>query len=190
MQLLNLWALNIFITALLISGGIALFAAWLVWRHTRDRPLFLHVLTASAAFSLLGFVVGQLTGVSREAAVGTVVPAALTLVGGAAAFLMEIRGVGKRLAVSGLLLCFTSALLAGSLFGLRLRIEYLTEIEQPERLRQRDLALEFAKRSVEVQRLENYLEILMLQRDLSAQKEIDLSRFEHAYEKKSRDKGQ
>jgi hypothetical protein len=185
-QLFSLWALNVVTTALVASGVIA-FIATLVARRLAVQPQpFGYVFLALAAFTLLGFVVGYLTGSSREAAVGTVVPAVLTLIGGAAAYIVDTKGVQARAAVPGILVCFTIALLLGSMVGLRLRVEYLDEVEQPDRLRQRDLALEFNKRAIEIQRLENYIDVLKLQRDFAKAEKLDLSKFEHSYEKKNR----
>jgi hypothetical protein len=188
MQLLSFWAANVLLSALLTSSILALLGALLVRRFTPPpHPVLLRVFLTLIAFSLLGFVVGDLTGVSREAAVGTVIPAVLTLIGGAAAYVVGSKGVKAQIIVSAMLTCFTLALLIGSIFGLRLRIEYLAEIEQPDRLRQRDLALEHNKRAVEIKRLENYIDVLKIQRDLAEAEKLNLSKFNNSYEAKMKD---
>jgi hypothetical protein len=50
------------------------------------------------------------------------------------------------------------------------------------RLRQIELALESNRFSLEIERLENYVEILKLRRDFSTKEGLDLSRFETVYE--------
>ena len=156
-------------------------AAWLRRRPREDRHLWF-VFLAILAFSMLGFVTGEVMGVSRESAVGTVVPAVLTLLGGVAVYLVGSKGAEAQANVSAMVLCFAVALLIGSLFGARVRVEYDYAATDPERLRIRDLALEQNKFAVEVQRLEHYIEILKLKRDFAAEEKLDLSRFDSTFE--------
>jgi hypothetical protein len=182
MQLFNSWALNIIVTALIASGVIASASTLSVCAfRVRGRQLMLFFVSVFA-FSLLGFVTGETMADSRQSAVGTVIPAALTLLGGIAAFVVGSKGARAQVTVSMMVLCFAFALLVGSIFGTRLRIEFDSSADDPMRLRLRDLALEQNALAVEVQRLEDYIEVLKLRRDFSEQEKLDLSRFESTYE--------
>jgi hypothetical protein len=184
MQLLHTSALNVFLTALVVSAGISLIMTGAACLHgSRGKHLWF-VFLAIFAFSALGFVTGHVMGISREPAVGTVVPAVLTLLGGVAVYLVGLKGAEAQANVSAMVLCFAVALLVGSLFGSRMRIEYDYEAANPDRLRTRDLALEENKFALEVQRLEHYIEILKLKRDFAAEEKLDLSRFDSAFETK------
>lgn len=183
MELLSWWAADVILTALIVSVTIALLGAAAFSWATRRRPLFGRMVAILLAFALLGFVVGQLMGESRDSAVGTVVPSVLTLIGGAAAYVVGAKGLRAQLTVASTLLCFTLSLLIGAIYGVRLRVDFLAAIEEPNRLRLRDLALENNKRAVEIQRLEFYADVLKFQRDLANEEGVDLSRFESSYEK-------
>lgn len=75
-----------------------------------------------AAFLLLGLVAGYLTGLSRESAVGAVVPAVLSLMGAVAAVLIgktdNPRSSGR---VSALMLLLSLGLLVGTTWGSAMR---------------------------------------------------------------------
>jgi ABC-type multidrug transport system fused ATPase/permease subunit len=183
-QLLNVAILNVLVTALLVSVGISSLATGAAWLLRSGRRRLSFVFLAISAFSILGFVTGEVMGISRESAVGTVVPAVLTLLGGVAVYLVGSKGAEAQANVSAMVLCFAVALLIGSLFGARLRVEYDYEMADPERLRISDLALEQNKMALEVQRLEDYIEILKLKRDFAAEEKLDLSRFDSMFENK------
>jgi hypothetical protein len=187
-QLLNLFTLNVLLTALFASSSVALLTTIVISRRRSVRQSFGQLFLALLAFSLLGFVIGEFVGDSREAVVGTVIPAVLTLIGGVAVYVIGSKGVRAQVAVAAVLFCFTFLLLVGSLFGVRVRIEYQSELEQPNRIRLRDLGLEQNKLAVEVQRLENYIEFLKLKRLFSDAEKLDISQFDSAYEKKRSDK--
>ena len=72
------------------------------------------------AFSMLGIVTGFLTGLSRTAAVGYVLPSVLSLVGGLAIFLID-KDPLKKLVISLLILVFSINLLVGAISGARSR---------------------------------------------------------------------
>src|SRR5262245_33963646 len=131
---------------------------------------------------MLGFVTGEVMGISREAAVGSVVPAVLTLLGGVAVYLVGSKGVEAQANVSAMVLCFAVALLVGSSFGAEERGQYDYAENDPDRLRINALALEHNKLAVEIQRLENYMEFLKLKRDFAEEEKLDLSRFESTFE--------
>jgi hypothetical protein len=183
-QLLDGWVLNVVLTTLIVTVGISFVlsaaAAWIRPARGAFPILFL----AAFAFSLLGFVTGQLLGDSREAAVAAVVPAVLTLLGGVAAFVVGTRGVRSQSAISAILVCFTLSLLVGSLFGIRLRVEYEFALQDPILLGQRDVALQRNQLAVDIQRLQDYAILLKLRDDLAKSENIDLTRFESALEKR------
>ena len=80
------------------------------------------ILLPTSAFLLLGLVAGYLTGLSREPAVGAVLPAALTLIGGVAAALIgNSHSRTLVLRVSGLILAFSSGLFIGTAWGSAMR---------------------------------------------------------------------
>src|SRR5262249_1936827 len=148
---------------------------------------FLSMLLAAFAFSLLGFVTGDLLANSREAAVGAVLPAVLTLLGGVVAYTIGSKGLQTASVTvsAGILVCFTLSLLVGSVFGTRLRVEYDFALQDPSLLGLQDLALQKNKLAVDIQRLQDYSTLLKLRADLSKEQNVDLSRFESALEKRS-----
>jgi hypothetical protein len=132
---------------------------------------------------MLGFVTGLIMGDSRESAVGSVVPAVLTLFGALAAYIMGSKGVRERIGVSTIILCFAFSLLVGTIFGSQVRSQFEFLREHPDYLKSRDIALEQNKLAVEVQRLEDYIEFLRLKSQYSEEKKLDLSRFDSTFEK-------
>ncbi|MDQ2733453.1 MAG: hypothetical protein M3Y55_00355 [Pseudomonadota bacterium] len=85
------------------------------------------------AFLLLGLVAGYLTGLSRESAVGAVVPAVLTLMGGVAAVLIgRAANQAATLRVSGLIVSFSIGLLVGTTWGSAMR-QAVTDFEASEK---------------------------------------------------------
>lgn len=185
MQLLDYWVLNVVLTTLFVSVGISLLVSVAtIWVRPRGSS-FWATLSAALAFSLLGFVTGDLMGNSREAAVGAVLPAVLTLLGGVAAYIISSKGVRSQVAISAMLVCFTLSFVVGSLFGSRLRVEYEFALQDPKLLLNRELALLQNKLAVDAQRLKNYVTVQRLREDFSKQNAVDLSRFESALEKLS-----
>ena len=73
-----------------------------------------------AAFSMLGLVTGYLTGFSRSPAVGAVLPAVLSLVGGMAIFMMG-KDAANRMIVSLSVLIFSISLVIGTGWGSTMR---------------------------------------------------------------------
>ncbi|RVJ67413.1 hypothetical protein [Sinorhizobium medicae] len=91
------------------------------------RELFL----AGVPFSFLGMMIGYLTGISRESAVGTTVPAVLTLLGTVAAFIAANGGRRSALAtVSIVFLAF--ALVVGVGYGARMRVNFTDAMQSLE----------------------------------------------------------
>jgi hypothetical protein len=189
-QLLNSWALNVVLTALIVSGIISIAISLVAGRFSGDVKFGLLFLT-TFAFSLLGFVTGEILGDSREAAVGTVIPAVLTLLGVLAAYFVTSKGLkAQSAAVSAILICFTLPLLIGTLFGIRLRVEYEYALQDPALLGQRDLALQQNKLAVEIQRLQDYVTLLQLRDSFAGSRKLVLSRFESTLEKVPRESKQ
>lgn len=106
----SLWPL--FVTALLLTA--LLYAVMRPKERKREVALLL------LAFSMLGLVAGYLTGFSRSPAVGAVLPAVLSLVGGLAVFLME-KDARSRTTVSLSVLVFSITLLVGTSWGAIMR---------------------------------------------------------------------
>jgi hypothetical protein len=184
-QLLNSWALNIVVTTLVVCGFVAFFTGLIAHRlrvASAAKPSFTALFFAAFAFSLLGFVTGELMGDSREGVVGTVIPAALTLLGGMAAYIVTSKGIREQAATSGILICFTFCLLIGSTFGIRLRVEYDMALQAPALLGARDVALEKNRLAVDLQRLEDFITFTQLRDEFAKSNKMDLSGFKSALE--------
>lgn len=78
------------------------------------------------SFSLLGLVTGLLAGFSREAAMGAVLPAVLSLVGALAIYLVGVEKADQAL-VGVCVIALSLDLLVGSIWGAVLRDEYERE---------------------------------------------------------------
>jgi len=109
----SLWPIFVFVAAL--ATGVTYVAG----KKGQRKELFLVLL----AFSMLGMTTGYLTGFSRESAVGAVLPAVLSLMGGLLVFLVgqnkESRGV-----VSMSMFIFAVTLLIGTGWGAIMRDTY------------------------------------------------------------------
>lgn len=184
MYLLEPAILSIFATNLLVGIGLALLAALGIRHFKLSRKSYPLLFVAILTFALLGFVTGEIMGQSRTPVVGAVLPAVLTLLGSVAIYLIGSKGPETQAMVASMVLCFTIALLGGSLYGARLRIEFEAGLVTPEHLKARELALEHNRYALELQRLLNYTELLKLKRELAEKEKVDLSRFESASERK------
>lgn len=87
----------------------------------KSRAAALHFALPISAFSSLGLVVGYLTAFSREPAVGAVLPAILTFVGGVTVVLIQ-KDVSARNLVSLCVLIFTASLVLGTTWGGYMRL--------------------------------------------------------------------
>jgi hypothetical protein len=188
MQLLTLGFLNTLLAALTVAGFFALVATTGLWLLRPARTNIYLAFLAVLTFGLLGFVTGKILGNSREAAVGTVVPAVLTLLGSVSIYVIGVKGTRAQGPVSAMVLCFTICLLAGSHFGAQLRYDYEVFISDPGRVAERDLLLEQKRLGLDLQRLLNYLELLKTRQSLQEVSKIDLSKFQSAFERLSEDK--
>jgi len=100
------------------------------------------------SLSLLGIVTGQITGFSRESAVGTVLPAVLGLLGGVMVYLVGTKGKRLQLPVVMSVIGLTLNLLVGTYWGAYLR-------GSPGALAYQALAKENARYTAELQKLLN-----------------------------------
>lgn len=86
----------------------------------RPKEKYLEFSVLLAAFSMLGLAAGYLTGFSREPAVGAVLPAVLSLMGGVAVFLVG-KNVTTRMIVGLSILIFSISLVLGTSWGAVMR---------------------------------------------------------------------
>jgi hypothetical protein len=173
---------GLFTVALLLSSALSLLVTLIVWFNPGHRKDFWLLFLPTLALSGLGFMTGDVMGGSRMAAVGTVLPAVLTLLGGLVVYLVGVKGVHSQIAVSSMVLCFAFSFFIGAHLGARLRLD--PDTADPVDLLSRALELEDNRKKLEIQRLLNYVELLELKRDLTDQKKLDLSRFESGLETK------
>ena len=176
MQLLEPQVLAAVATALIFSSVLALIVSFIVRYFRLTRKDFRLLLLVLLAFSLLGFVTGQIMGQSREPAVMAVLPAVLTLLGGIVIYLVGAKGIQTQAIVASMVTCFAIALLTGVHFGARLRVDF-------------DLRTaaytEDNRHAVEVRRLVRYVDFLKLKQDFADKEKLDLSRFESLYDQRS-----
>ena len=145
-------------------------SALLAFGVRSDRKEFTSSFTAIFTLSLLGITIGQLTALSRVAAMGTVLPAILTLVGGMVAYLVGVKRIrGQRLvclAVIGL----TLNLLVGGYWGSSSRIAFDEYNNSPEALAARAVAEEKARHYQAIQKLVDQQEYESLKAEIEREK--------------------
>ena len=105
-----------------------------------------------AAFVSLGLTTGYLTGLSRAAAVGTVLPAVLSLLGAIAVILVSQSAAKARL-VSLLILVFSVGLLLGTTWGSSARDQAEEAVTSQEAFEIRALAEDEVRRFREALKL-------------------------------------
>ncbi|MBV9393363.1 MAG: hypothetical protein JOZ84_03025 [Methylobacteriaceae bacterium] len=181
MQLLNWVTADTLATALLVSALLSVIVSFVAVRiHSENfGAVFFTVL----AFSLLGFITGEVTANSRESAVGAVLPGVLTLLGSVAAYTISTRGIKQQSGISAILICFSLTFLVGAIFGALVRQEYELALQSPSWLVQRELAAQQPNLPVEIQRLEDYIQMLKMRKDYADAEKLDLSHFEISFEK-------
>ena len=186
MQLLHPQVLAAFATALIVSGVLSLLAALFICYFRLARKDFRLLLLVLFAFSLLGFVTGQIMGQSREPAVMGVLPAVLTLLGGIAIYLVGAKGLQTQALVAAMVSSFALALLIGVHFGGRLRVDF--EIQNAAYLDNQRHAVELQAEDhrfvVETVRLQRYVDFLKLKGDFAEKEKLDLTRFDSFYEQR------
>jgi len=106
--------------------GLALLIAFLTGKRHERWELFFVIL----AFSMVGMVTGYLAGFSRAPALGTVLPAVLSLIGGLVVYLIG-KNAESRFIVSISMFVFSLTLLMGAEWGAVMRAT-AEEIEKSE----------------------------------------------------------
>lgn len=96
-----------------VSAILLAILFFFIIRPRQERIEFILMLLA---FSMLGLVAGYLTGNSRESAVGAVLPAVLSFIGGLAVFLIG-KDKAHKTTVSLSVLTFSLSLLLGTSWG-------------------------------------------------------------------------
>ncbi len=179
MQLLNLGFLNIIVTALAVPFLLATIAtASTFWLRPARLNMGLTFL-AIFAFGVLGFVTGKVMGNSRDAAVGTVVPAVLTLLGSISVYVIGVKGARVQGPVAAMVLCFALSLFVGSHFGAQLRYEYEVFLGDPRLHASRAALTGELRLAVELKRLSNYVTLRRLEKDFEKKYGLDLSNFDN-----------
>ena len=112
-----------------VAVGLAVLVGGFISWKAENSGRFVETLIVLLAFSVLGIVAGNLTGLSRDPAVGTVVPAILTLVGSVLAYLLGTKNAGKQMLVSGGIICLATTLLVGTYWGARARILFEADLK-------------------------------------------------------------
>jgi hypothetical protein len=169
------------LATILVTCGIVSSVVWvlafLVYTGQPDRkhPSLLFILTVFG-FCLLGFVTGSIMSNSREPAVNAVLPAALTLLGGVAAFVVGQSDEARQLTVSCLVLGFALCLYIGSDYGATLRDNIDLAYSDNAKLAHIELF------KSDVDRLEQYARLQKLKKDFEKKFNVDLSKFGTSYE--------
>src|SRR5215467_5117063 len=179
MELLTFAFLKIIATSLIVCALLTAFtylASLMVGVSYRYRW---YIFVAVFAFSMLGFVAGDIMSNSREPSVSAVLPAALTLMGGVAAFQIGSKGVEDQAAVCALILVFSLGLYTGSFYGSEVRGDNTLSAD-------RDIKLEKSHYLVDLQRLDDYVNLQKRKREYESEDQVDLSRFESGLERSNR----
>jgi hypothetical protein len=165
----SIWPLLLF--ALLSSFTIA----WLFIGLSHQR-LFRQTFPVVLAFSILGMAAGNLTGLSREPAVGAVVPGILALVGGTFAYLIGSTARVQQMLVALGITALSTNLLVGVYWGSKTRA--LFEIDQSVAL-SIGLLKEDARYAVLLERLLNEEKFLKIKNQLE---QADSFKFQTGYD--------
>lgn len=125
----------------------------------------------SFSLSLLGMVTGNLTGLSRDSSVGSVLPAVLGLVGGMAVYVFGKEGRLAQYTVSLGLVAMTINLIVGVYWGSRTRIlyEFETQVRGPEFMRPAELARVDTDLAVAIQNMRNEAKFKILKAAMEKQ---------------------
>lgn len=179
MQLLTVDFLNILGTAVIVPLVLATIATIIV-RVLKPAGVSAGVVFfAIFAFSVLGFVTGKVMSNSRNSAVGAVLPAVLTLLGGVSAYVIGIKEARMQGQVSAMLLCFALSLFIGSHFGAQLRYDYEVFLNDPRLSARHDDMAEELRLQLDLKRLANYVTVEHLKKDFETKYGIQLAGFTH-----------
>lgn len=180
MQLLTVDFLNIFGTAVVVPLVLATIATIIV-RALKPAGVSVGIVFfAIFAFSVLGFVTGKVMSNSRDSAVGAVLPAVLTLLGGVSAYVIGVKDARMQGQVSAMLLCFALSLFIGSHFGAQLRYDYEVFLNDPRLSARHDDLAEDLRLQLDLKRLSNYLTVERLKKDFETKYGVQLAGFEHS----------
>lgn len=146
----NLWLDIIFIP--IFAAFIAFILIFLVVEKKEDYKKVFIVIFSMA---LLGMTAGQLTGQSREPAVGAVIPAVLTFIGGLLIYIITTKNEKFQSLVSITIISFSLTLLVGTFWGSQLRHEF----EVNSRNQQAMLYNEYILQQVRLEKLKNEKQI-------------------------------
>lgn len=153
---------------------VTLFLIWFSTKKLIHRSQLSKLFIIVFAFSLLGVVTGQITGMSRAPAVGAVLPAILSLVGGVLVYLIGVKGQRTQAFLAIATIGMVSCLLIGTFWGAKSRDLYEFAVQSPERLLARELELEKIRHKVSLQKLLNYSQITELHEKLEREKGRDI----------------
>jgi hypothetical protein len=142
--------------------AVPLLSSLLICFALGKKP-YLQPLGVVFALSLIGVVTGQITGLSRVAAVGTVMPAVLGLLGGVMLYLIGTKGERLQATVVMAVIGLTSNLLIGVYWGATSRA-----LSETEALAKRSVAEENARYAAAVQKLLNDRDYDKLKSDFKA----------------------
>jgi hypothetical protein len=120
-----LWAVlcGLLLFSVILSAALSLVLI-LVTTKTERRKLFRASLLLLVTMSVLGAIIGYLTGISRAPAVGSVLPAALTLIGGLLIYMFGKESQGGRQQVAAVsTFALVIGLLTGTLLGADIRAD-------------------------------------------------------------------
>lgn len=148
---------------------------------SRQSLLFSFAFTV-LSFSILGYITGSIMSNSREPAVNAVLPAALTLLGGVAAFVVGSKDSDRQTAVSAIVFSFALSLYIGADYGAMIRDKIDMTFNGVEKLRNN---LNYES---DLDRLEKYVELVRLKQSFEKQYDIDLSKFSSSFDTSGKQK--
>jgi hypothetical protein len=133
------------------------------------------------AFAILGMITGNITGLSRDPAVGVVIPAVLTLVSGLLVYLISTKGAAKQISVAAGIIAMSVNLLAGLYWGARARVifdfnsqAYQAALTAPSTMRATQIAGEDTNYAIALKRLQHEIEFAAIKSALEQKHKITL----------------
>lgn len=173
---------------LLVPVLIALFISRVLIDPKLGAARFKAMAAVTTACAVLGIVTGNVTGLSRDPAVGTVIPAVLSLVGGVFVFLVGTKGLARQYLVAGGIICLSLNLVIGIYWGGRSRVLYEANSKKYEasiamaknmsdiaEKQASDLAAEDTRYATALKRLLNEIAFMEMKAKLEKQRGIQFS---------------
>ncbi|HEY9079451.1 hypothetical protein [Magnetovibrio sp.] len=117
-------------------------------------------------FALLGAISGQMTGQSRDPAIGDVLPGILTLIGGLFMYLISKNDALLQLITASSITTLVLCLLIGTQWGAQLRLEYETNARLIAESGSTALKKEEVQHAVNLQKLLNKQQLLTFSEQL------------------------